>query len=366
MKYVSLGLTRDRALYISGLTKHQYYHRPKKGKRGAKPSTTTVYKGVTVENAWVVTSIADIHKDPDLTYGYHKMTKALKIQGFEIGKHKVYRLMKENNLLQKKYKRKVIQHAQYRRVIPLSPYELIEMDIKFQWLENIRAHAYIFTIIDVFSRKVLKWHAGLSITQHTVADIWTEVITDYLQPLDLLKKGVNIEVRNDNDPRFKAKSVQQFFADNKLNQVFTHPYTPQENGHIESFHAILGRSLDQRLFFDLDDLAHHLTLFYEKYNNIRLHCSIASLPPNIYLDQWNLGNIILCVDTINRKVKTKLKIPYSLIQLSGNENWREASCTDSKPLDRVEKQNYLKVNDAITNQPSVHRSPSVASCNANL
>jgi hypothetical protein len=30
----------------------------------------------------------------------------------------------------------------------------------------------------------------------------------------------------------------EFFVENHLNQVFTHPYTTQENGHIESFHAI--------------------------------------------------------------------------------------------------------------------------------
>ena len=55
-----------------------------------------------------------------------------------------------------------------------------------------------------------------------------------------------IEVRNDNDPRFSAKMVQEFFLKNHLNQVFTQPYTPQENGHIESFHAILGRSLEPK------------------------------------------------------------------------------------------------------------------------
>ena len=27
--------------------------------------------------------------------------------------------------------------------------------------------------------------------------------------------------------------------ENKLNQVFTHPYKPPENAHIESFHSIL-------------------------------------------------------------------------------------------------------------------------------
>jgi transposase InsO family protein len=45
-----------------------------------------------------------------------------------------------------------------------------------------------------------------------------------------LERGINIEVRNDNDSRFSAKLIQEFFKENYLNQVFTHPYTPQENG----------------------------------------------------------------------------------------------------------------------------------------
>jgi len=54
--------------------------------------------------------------------------------------------------------------------------------------------------------------------------------------------------------------VKDFFKNNCLDQVFTHPYTPQENGHIESFHAILGRSLDRYSFNTIEDLDIHLHL----------------------------------------------------------------------------------------------------------
>lgn len=54
---------------------------------------------------------------------------------------------------------------------------------------------------------------------------------------------MNIEVRNDNDRLFSAKSIQDFFKENHLNLVFTHPYTPQENGYIVSIHALLGKKL---------------------------------------------------------------------------------------------------------------------------
>ena len=70
-----------------------------------------------------------------------------------------------------------------------------------------------------------------------VKQAWEEVIANYLQPADLLRKQIHIEIRNDNGPQFGAKIIRQFFKENHLNQVFTHPYTPQENGHIESFHS---------------------------------------------------------------------------------------------------------------------------------
>jgi len=42
MEYVALGVKRDRALAIAGITKHHYYHKPKKGKRGVPVSTHTI------------------------------------------------------------------------------------------------------------------------------------------------------------------------------------------------------------------------------------------------------------------------------------------------------------------------------------
>jgi len=41
----------------------------------------------------------------------------------------------------------------------------------------------------------------------------------------MLTKGISIEVRNDNDKRFSAKLIQDFFKENYLDQVFSHPYT---------------------------------------------------------------------------------------------------------------------------------------------
>lgn len=151
-----------------------------------------------------------------------------------------------------------------------------------------------------------------------VQQVWQRIIVEHLQPADMLNKHIRIEVRNDNGPQFAAKKIQNFFKENHLDQVFTHPYTPQENGHIESFHSILSKALSKQVFWDLEQLNERLILFYETYNNTRLHASIANLPPRTFTELWHKGLIERKVLAKN-KVKFSLKIRYQ--QLSGNENW---------------------------------------------
>jgi len=133
-------------------------------------------------------------------------------------------------------------------VTPRAPLQVLEMDIKYVWVTQARRHCYILTIIDTFTRLVLHWQVDFTMKSRQVKQAWEEVIENYLQAADLLNESVHIEIRNDNGPQFGAKIIQVFFKENYLKQVFTHPYTPQENGHIESFHSILSKSIDKEAF----------------------------------------------------------------------------------------------------------------------
>ncbi len=294
-RYVFQGLKRDKALSIVGISKHQYYHKPSKGKRGRKPTSQTLKideegRDVErVEDEVVIDEIKQIHQDPDTDYGYRKMTFALLLLGYLINHKKVYRLMKKSLMLKDKWQKPAREFARYRKVLPSGPLEVLEMDIKFVWIEQQRRHAFILTVIDTFTRVVLGRKTACSIKQHTVKELWCEIIENHLQPYDCIKRNIILEIRNDNDSRFIAASVQKFFKDNHICQVFTHPYTPQENGHIESFHAILSRKLKRYSFWYLQDLEECLVLFYEKYNNHRLHGSTLNLPPMVFWQCWEEG-----------------------------------------------------------------------------
>jgi putative transposase len=371
IKYNSQGLPLCLALPIAGISKHQYYYQQTSGKPGRKVSTLTLCKQsddeVFVENQVVVERIKTLHSNPDLAYGYHGTTRSLQQQGLIINHKKVCRLMAENDLLKPKRRQGSKKYVTYRKVHPTRPLEVIEMDLKMVWIERDRRHAYVLNIIDTFSRKWLYQSVAFSITQHQVKQAWEHLIEHHLQPNDMLKNDLHIEIRNDNDKRFSANMVQQFFKDNHLNQVFTHPYTPQENGHVESFHAILSDHLKRYSFWNISELEQDLILFQNTYNNVRLHGSIAHLCPNDFEILWNQNLIQMSSNVKKRRLVFKLKIPrYQINQHTGNNEPEGSSLLDYESLNGTNNRKKQMIGAETSDNLRSNKSPSVVPCKTKI
>ena len=111
---------------IAGLSKHGYYYKPSKKKRGRKPTETTfLIRGNDVErldNGVVIEKINEIQRDPDTDYGHRKTTYALLLLGLIINHKKVYRLMKQHQLLKPKHCKQTREFVKYRKVLPSKPF----------------------------------------------------------------------------------------------------------------------------------------------------------------------------------------------------------------------------------------------------
>jgi transposase InsO family protein len=358
-----LGLKRDQVLAVVGISHHQYYYKPNGKRPGRKPTETVIQEteGVRVDviNQVVVEEIKVMQSDPDTDYGYRKMYFALMMLGYYINHKKVYRLMEESGLLKERHKKAEKTFAKYRVVIPEGPLEVLEMDIKLVWVVRERRHGFILSVIDTFTRAILYRGLGFTMKSAQVQRAWEYVILNYLQPADLLRKKIHIEIRNDNAPQFSSKVIRAFFEQNYLNQVFTHPYTPQENGHIESFNNILSKAIGTQVFWDLPELETFLIHFYDKYNNHRIHASIANLSPRLFWHLWEVKKISRTV-LKNKKVKFKLTMPYQ--QLSGKMNLKEVPCLTSSEFDTQMKLQKEVSGPEAPQQPSVQKSPSVVPC----
>lgn len=314
--YCAQGLSLERCFAITDLTKNQYYYKPSGKKRGRRPSTSTLYKDnssggtESIDNSTVVRRIVDIKLDPDHANYYKLITKTLCLEGYYINHKKVYRLMYEHLLLEDRKKQTGKKYVQYRRVAPSQPLEVLEMDIKYVWLYEKMKYAFVLTVIDTFTRYVLHWAVGLQMQTAQVKEVWEYVIAHYIQPYRGMGESIDIEVRSDNGKQFSSKEIISFFKDNYLDQVHTHPYTPEENGHVESFHKTLGKSISKDSFTNLESLETRLNKFYLAYNNKRAHGSILGLPPAIFWALIVTDKIAVEVDAEKRRTKCKLKVAY--------------------------------------------------------
>jgi transposase InsO family protein len=240
--YQTKGLKLTSLFSILGITRHNYYYYSKGTPKGKQVSEVTLYRKyktkerIEVANEEVIKEIVSIKQNlskqvgsprPDLGNWYRLITYSLQVQGYYINHKKVYRLMKEYHLLESPKRKKGRNFVQFPRVTPEGPLYLLEMDIKYVWVAGKSRYAYVLSVIDTFTRYILHWKVAYSMREAQVKQVWDYILPTYLQSADMLSKGIQIEVRNDNGKQFSSTMVQENFKTNYLGQVFTHPYTPE-------------------------------------------------------------------------------------------------------------------------------------------
>ena len=106
------------------------------------------------------------------------------------------------------------------------------------------------------------------------------------------RQDMRIKIRTDNGPQFIAKKLADELARHDLEHEFINPSTPQENGHIESFHSTVTRLVCSRnIFSDLDQARKTFEQFYKAYNYTRVMKSLLYNAPFEFLELWTKGLI---------------------------------------------------------------------------
>ena len=265
------------------------YYVNKDNKPGRKASVYTMYKDELVTEQTVLTNVKSILDHEFLSYGYFKISKQLKINGFVINKKKVYRIMKNYNLLKPQRIRTTGKRnfVKFRKPNADSPLSYFEMDIKYIYIPQERRNAYLLSIIDVFSRKVVGHIFKRSIRKLDVINLWASLKSS----LNDFKK---ITLRTDNGSQFIANDVRGFFHYHGIKHEFTNIATPEDDGHIEAFHSILEREFLRRNdYASFDELKSAIGRFMKCYNEERLHGSLNYKTPNQYIKDFNENELNL-------------------------------------------------------------------------
>jgi putative transposase len=275
-------ISKTKIINMVGMVHSSYYRIPSPGVKGNKPSKYTHHqtKGWVSEKE-VISSIKEVLSHEFIDCGYHLMTSYLKRDGYQINHKKLYRIMKDEGLLKLENRinrsgsgRKFVK---FRKVNTSRPFECLEMDIKMVWIPNVGKNAYLLSIIDVHTRRILKNYFSFSIKQDKVIAFLSEVFLAYKYPKSVV-------IRSDNGSQFIAKKVREFLGLIGVQQEFTHVATPEENAHIEAYHGILKKEVfnrvDYRTFGEIELI---LKRYVHFYNNFRLHGLLGRVTP---MEKW--------------------------------------------------------------------------------
>ncbi len=281
--FIESGFAISRVLKILDLSSSSYYYIPKENpkRKGIRKSThTKIQDGRFVSNSEVVQQIEELLSQEFVDYGYRKVTHWLRQnKNYIINDKKVYRLMKENKLLNKKVKHKKTPKLWVTKLLPepSQVLEYLEFDIKYIYVAGQQRNALVLSIIDVDSRWVLGQFIDWIIRKENVKELFDKVFSYYQLPKV-------IYVRNDNGSQFVAQTVRDYFEDKGVIQEFTKPATPEQNAHIESYHSIMESVICQKYIFEtLNDAQITFNRWIKFYNFERIHSGIQYTSPMSYL-----------------------------------------------------------------------------------
>jgi putative transposase len=293
--YMGEGLKVDIALSMAEISKSTFYTNRSYKSRGISKTKTTEKLDETIDDSEVVERIKAILSEPYINYGYRKITIRLKRERFKIGRKKVYRLMRENNLLnvRKKSKAPFDKHIIKSKPRPVRAFEILELDIKYVYIHGLGKTAYLMTILDTFTREVYGWRLELNMRTTEIKLLIEKFIDDHLIKNKIKTKEMSISFRTDNGSQFVSKLYMDIMKTFEFIATYIPPATPQLNGHIESYHSVVEKDVCQKhTFKTLEHARKEMKLFVDTYNNKRELTVLLDMPPKLFKYAWDKGYVV--------------------------------------------------------------------------
>ena len=176
-----------------------------------------------------------------------------------------------------------IIHTNRKLFKPDAPNKLWETDITYIWCGD-DTWCYSFNVIDCFTRKWLSYAFDVNATMDVAVDSITNAVAT--EKPDCSK----LLLRMDNGKQYTGRAFRRAVqALGTGKHEFIWKNTPQQNGHVESFHDTLKKE-----YIWLHDFANYqqaekvLAEAFADYNTERIHSSIGYMTPTEFAEQWEM------------------------------------------------------------------------------
>ncbi len=217
-------------------------------------------------------------------YGYRRLHVLLRREGYQAGKHLVYRLYREEGLvLRPRRPRRHVSAARRQRPVrgANTANEAWSMDFVSDQLQNGNRFRAL-TVVDVHTRECLAIEPGRRLTGDDVVRILNRLGYTRSTPKRMYC---------DNGSEFTSRILDLWAYHNQVTIEFSRPGKPTDNGHIESFNGRLrDECLNAHWFRNLTDAKDKIAAWRKDYNETRPHRALNYLTPNEFAaqhDNWS-------------------------------------------------------------------------------
>jgi len=205
-------------------------------------------------------------------YGYRRVYRILRREGWIVNAKKVYRLYRELGLQlrNKTPKRRVKAKLREDRALAIRPNDVWAMDFVHDQLATGRK-LRILTVVDTFS-----WLSPVFDPRFSYRDEDVVVTLEHAcREIGYLKM-----IRVDNGSKFISRDMDLWAYQRGVTLDFSRPGKPTGNAFTEAFNSKLrSKCLNVHWFLSLQDVCEKLEAWLRHYKEERPHSAIVNIPP---------------------------------------------------------------------------------------
>ncbi|MCG6398900.1 IS3 family transposase [Vibrio fluvialis] len=205
-------------------------------------------------------------------FGYRRIHRLLRREGFDVNHKRVYRLYCELGLTVSKRRRRKSQCVEREPLLlPSVPNHTWSMDFVMDALSNGR-RIKCLTIVDDYTKECLDIPVATGISGDEVV-ITLESIAAF--------RGYPASIRTDQGPEFTGKALDQWAYQHGVILKLIQAGKPTQNAYIESFNGkFRDECLNEHWFRDLSHTRDLISLWRMDYNENRPHSALGYLTPS--------------------------------------------------------------------------------------
>jgi putative transposase len=216
------------------------------------------------------------------SYGRPRITAELQRRGWTVNAKRVYRIMREDNLLCVRRRKFVVttDSSHGRKVYPNLARDMVLTDVDQLWVADITyirlrdEFVFLAVILDACSRRVIGWALD-----RTLEDELT--LSALRMALKRRSTASGLVHHSDRGTQYASNDYTDLLKANGIEISMSRKASPWDNAACESFMKTLKyEEVHRNEYRDLSEARASIREFLEKiYNQKRLHSALGYLPP---------------------------------------------------------------------------------------